>query len=367
MTSLPFTPETEVVYEFFLAIREICEAKFRDVPEVFYNPRTFIERSGWGRKFGYSQDASALKRRYFSLVEKEVLYFASDSHAGKTKKAKGTIKLDSFTTCFRVNMGEPLQLDALAKRKGSAEGPNGLRIRVPSECRSYYIFFDQPEDRDFFHDGICFNIEKIRTADETFIECALKHLANASEFIKLEKDAAGLVTRMKCALRLRMLPFKPAEEDNGPQACAFRAIRLGKYDIFQAEFVSHANQDLDPSEYILGGTTYLLELISFNLRSETALSWFLDSYDVNVNQPHHVTKDTALLRAVQIGHVELVKILLSYGADVNLANKFGESPMSEAYVPEIQALLRTPPASPPKRTGAKINHHKMMFRGSMRV
>jgi len=52
--------------------------------------------------------------------------------------------------------------------------------------------------------------------------------------------------------------------------------------------------------------------------------------DLNINYGYR--GDTVLIKAVQTGNIDVINLLLKYGADVNKSNKSGETPLIEATI-----------------------------------
>ena len=82
----------------------------------------------------------------------------------------------------------------------------------------------------------------------------------------------------------------------------------------------------DPNVYLKDGSTVLLELTRYSNGSLTeTLTILLQSGLVDVNLPHAHTGETALMIAALAQHIEYVKLLLHYGADVTQVNSDGKS------------------------------------------
>ena len=70
------------------------------------------------------------------------------------------------------------------------------------------------------------------------------------------------------------------------------------------------------------------------------LAELLIAAHADVNHRQGYRGDTALLDAVYHDHLEIVRLLIAHGADVNLANKLGQRPLFfAAGNPEMQLLL----------------------------
>eukprot|EP00762_Andalucia_godoyi_P004123 ANDGO_06300.mRNA.1 hypothetical protein len=320
----------------------------------------------YGKKYGW-KDHKSPSRRYFVLYPNEIAYFASEKDvsagkSGKESKAKGSIPLELFGTCFKVNADEPVAVDTFqnAASARSIRTPQiGIRVRVPSVKRTFYIFLESVQEREAWFVAVQFNLEWLRFQTKDFVDRALdQYVSDPSVSAKEAK-----IAKVKLRYRFRI---RPDETDPRAAYIAQKKLLLGEYDHFRAMVVSV--QDLDADMYLAGGSTFLFDIVSTTTQSHDVVQWFLEHFHVSVNQPHLTTKDTPLLKAVQLGNVDTVRVLLDYGADRALTNIYGESAASESLGDELlRNLLRqyTPAVKPsgslssrPKKEAAPVDNAK---------
>lgn len=93
---------------------------------------------------------------------------------------------------------------------------------------------------------------------------------------------------------------------------------------------------LDPEYNQKGQVNFLMIAAS---RGYTKIANFLTFYNPQQINAQDRTGHTALMSATQFGHMEIIKILINHGADINIKNKLGKTALDYAYTYSIKHYI----------------------------
>lgn len=317
---------TEASPDYIAPLRDILK-KHREVPYLSTDLEAYT-MSAAGRKYGWKL-RNNVKRRFFVLSANSIAYYADQASADKKKSPKGVIGLDFWTSCDKTAKDEPLEIDTTCWIKmvngehdpGSVGFDHGIRVRVPHISRTYYIFLDTQEERDKWFVGVNYNIARIRQRTPGWEFKVLKDLEPVQD-----QFPSDVITKMKFKLRYKTC-LDPAARSTSIDHRLLVACRSGDFSTMRQLLIDNPTVDCNATFDITSGSTLLFELAAQEGATDI-LRWFLDCYSVDVNKAHQLTGDTPVMAASILVNVNVLCVLLEYGADRNIGNKFSELPIT---------------------------------------
>eukprot|EP00049_Salpingoeca_infusionum_P000409 m.39728 g.39728 ORF g.39728 m.39728 type:complete len:504 (-) comp10346_c0_seq4:56-1567(-) len=293
-----------------------------------------VEKEFQATKHGY--EFCSWHKRVFKLSANKIDYLTRGG------KHKGSIELSPYCLAQPVELNDKKATNCLAyvrikhqaQKIDRVSRKHGTVLFVPEIDRSYYIHFSDDTQRSAWLDAINTNIEVLRRREGMLDEMAdqVKQVFGQSHSASAESGVA--MGRVKMAIRNRFNPLITDATDGLTQC--FRAIQTKGFE--QLEQLIQSDPSLVKRMSESGNTALLKAVTNGNME----MVRFLVSSGADINAANH-QGDTPLIIAARLNSIAIAKYLLDHGAERTTQNKYQETAKTEAAVfpadSEIYILL----------------------------